>query len=188
MGSDVAKSNAVGFFTVVRSEQHGLFGGYLLLNRSGRPLEFHCTAPVKPNRAQEILYGPTLESYLFGEAIGATLLARGSTPVDFVCVELPAALALREFSPSPIALVVAPEADAAVAGAESLPLFRVDAAHERGLHRFRLGAHDVAVPRRYAADEPMLTTYYREVAETFDLQEPFVRIRGAIEEAQRGGR
>ena len=52
---------ALGFLTVVEHPQHGLFGGYLLLNHGGRPLEFHCTAPIKPNRAQEILYGPTLD-------------------------------------------------------------------------------------------------------------------------------
>ena len=188
MGSGDNRSSAVGFFTVVASEQHGLFGGYLLLNRSARPLEFHCTAPVKPNRAQEILYGPTLESYLYGAAIGAALLTKASMPVDFVCVELPAALAVREFSSSPVALVAAVEGSADAPAAESLPLFRVDAAHERGLHRFRLGTHDVAVPRRYADDEPALAARYREVVESFDLREPFKRIRGAIEEAQRGGR
>ena len=53
---------AIGFLTVTRDLEQGLFGGYLLLNALGRPLEFHCTAPVRPNRAQEILYGPTLDS------------------------------------------------------------------------------------------------------------------------------
>ena len=48
----------LGFLTVLEHPQHGLFGGYLLLNLAGRPVEFHCTAPVKPNRAQQILYGP----------------------------------------------------------------------------------------------------------------------------------
>jgi hypothetical protein len=59
-------SAALGFLAVVEHELHGLFGGYLLLNATGRPLEFHCTAPVRPNRAQQILYGPTLEPYLYG--------------------------------------------------------------------------------------------------------------------------
>src|SRR6266404_1210747 len=59
---DAASEAAVGFLTVVSSEPHGLVGGYLVLNALGRPLEFHCTAPVKPNRAQEILYGATLQS------------------------------------------------------------------------------------------------------------------------------
>ena len=65
---------AIGFLTVTRDVEQGLFGGYLVLNFLGRPLEFHCTAPVRPNRAQEILYGPTLDPYLVGERIGQALL------------------------------------------------------------------------------------------------------------------
>ena len=68
-----SKRLALGFLTVVEHPQYGLFGGYLMLNTAGRPLEFHCTAPIKPNRAQEILYGPTLEAFLYGEQIGQTL-------------------------------------------------------------------------------------------------------------------
>ena len=68
------KNEKLGFLTVVEDQKSGLFGGYLVLNSAGRPLEFHCTAPVKPTRAQEILYGPTLKSYLYGEQIGKTLL------------------------------------------------------------------------------------------------------------------
>ena len=63
----VPSSRLMGFLTVVEHPEFGLFGGYLLLNWAGRPLEFHCTAPLKPNRAQEILYGPTLEPFLYGE-------------------------------------------------------------------------------------------------------------------------
>src|SRR5688500_11494160 len=62
-----AAPQALGFLTVVEHDQFGLVGGYLILNSSGRPLEFHCTAPVKPSRAQQILYGPTLTPYLYGE-------------------------------------------------------------------------------------------------------------------------
>ena len=52
---DAKSKPALGFLTVVEHPQYGLFGGYLVLNLAGRPLEFHCTAPIKPNRAQEIL-------------------------------------------------------------------------------------------------------------------------------------
>ena len=74
---DAKSKPTLGFLTVVEHPQYGLFGGYLVLNTAGRPLEFHCTAPIKPNRAQEILYGPTLESFLYGEQIGQTLINQG---------------------------------------------------------------------------------------------------------------
>ena len=47
---DLKSQAALGFFTVLEHEQQGLIGGYLILNQAGRPLEFHCTAPVKANR------------------------------------------------------------------------------------------------------------------------------------------
>ena len=83
MSTDRAPSSpAYGFLTTVDSPTHGLFGGYLLVDPAGRPLEFHCTAPVKVSRAQQILYGATLQGHLHGRQIGATLIAEGSlTPL-----------------------------------------------------------------------------------------------------------
>ena len=82
---DSKSQPALGFLTVLEHEQHGLVGGYLILNLAGRPLEFHCTAPVKPNRTQEILYGLTLKPYLYGEQIGQTLLSKSKLSPVVVC-------------------------------------------------------------------------------------------------------
>ena len=57
----------LGFLTVIECARDGFVGGLLILNQLGRPLEFHCSVPVRPNRAQEILYGPTLCGFLCGE-------------------------------------------------------------------------------------------------------------------------
>ena len=46
---------SLGFLTVVDGGDTGCIGGYLVLNMGGRPLEFHCTAPVRANRSQQIL-------------------------------------------------------------------------------------------------------------------------------------
>ena len=75
--SDAKSLPSIGFLTIREYEELGLIGGYLVLNVNGRPLEFHCTAPVRPNRAQQILYGPTLEPFLFGEQIGQALVSKG---------------------------------------------------------------------------------------------------------------
>ena len=100
---------AIGFLTVIDHPQHGLFGGYLVLNLAGRPLEFHCTAPIKPNRAQQILYGPTLESFLYGEQIGSTLLGHAKTSPLVVCTDREPVLSLRDLVDMPVALVLPPE-------------------------------------------------------------------------------
>src|SRR4029079_15772537 len=109
MGDDAKSVPTLGFLTVVEHPQHGLFAVYLLLTMNGRPLEFHCTAPIKPNRAQESLFGPTLAPYLYGEQIGRTLLAKSSVEPLVVCTDLPAVLAVREHTSAPVALVLSSE-------------------------------------------------------------------------------
>ncbi len=180
--TDAKSRPALGFLTVVKHPQHGLFGGYLVLNLAGRPLEFHCTAPVKPNRAQEILYGPTLESYLYGEQIGQTLLAKATAEPLVVCTDLEPMLAVREFVPTPVALVAPAD--------EPERTIRIDGPHHAGptLALFQLGRNRLAVHAMREADRLAIGERLAAIADGFDLAEPFTRIREAIEEAQRGGR
>src|SRR5262245_5698135 len=105
--SSASQSPAVslGFLTVIENAELGFLGGYLLLNPAGRPLEFHCTAPVKPNRTQEILYGAALKPFLYGELIGQTLLAKSKLTPLVVCTDSPAVLAARDFTQMPLVLV-----------------------------------------------------------------------------------
>jgi len=93
----------LGFLTVVDRASYGLIGGYLILNTAGRPLEFHCTTPVRPSRAQQILYGPTLEPYLFGEQIGQSLLSKAKLEPLAVCTDRVEVLAVREYTAVPVA-------------------------------------------------------------------------------------
>ena len=183
-----SKSNyALGFLTIIEHPEHGLFGGYLVLNRAGRPLEFHCTAPLKPNRAQEILYGPTLEAFLYGEQIGQTLLAQAKSEPMLVCTDRRPMLAVRPYAAMPVALVLPGEQEpAADAAASDQRLLRFDAAHAQGpkLTVFQSGRNRLAVPERSDDDRRLITERLDELAASFDLAEPFQRIREAIEEAQ----
>lgn len=189
--------DVLGFLTVLEHDVLGLVGGYLLLNATGRPLEFHCTAPVKPNRAQQILFGPTLTPYLYGEQIGQTLLATGSHEPLAVYTDVERVLAVRDFVSPPVALVLG-EADETAGGASPLdrpgtaspsPVWRVDAAHRPGAHltQFTLGRNRLAVAAARDADRDAICTRLEHLA-TFDLREPFGRIREALEEAHKGNR
>ncbi|GEM_PF-626377 len=77
----------LGFLSVLTPSEVGFVGGYLVLNDVGRPLEFHCTTPVKPTRAQEILYGTSLKPYLFAEAIAPALAAKAKNQAALICVD-----------------------------------------------------------------------------------------------------
>lgn len=161
--------NTFGFLTVVETETHSLFGGLLLLNSSGRPTEFHCTAPVQPNRAQEILYGMTLRPYLFTEVIGRTLFESAKTPPLVAFVDVPLMLGIR------------PLVD--------LPLLYVDGANEKAepdrADSFAWEGQTLAVDANYPNDRETARSLWEHHACQFELAEPFDRIREAIEEAQR---
>jgi len=186
--SETNSEPALGFLTVVAHPQHGLFGGYLILNPLGRPLEFHCTAPIKSNRAQEILYGPTLEAFLYGEQIGRTLLKHGTHQPVLICTDRPAALCVREHIEVPVVLILPPEepADPPALPRDREKHFRLDAAHTQGPHliHFSCGRNRLAVPADAEADRRGIIERWGRWAESFDLAEPFGRIREAIAEAQ----
>lgn len=181
----------LGFLTVVENPDHGLFGGLLVLNVAGRPLEFHCTAPVKPNRAQEILYGDTLRPYLFGEQIGGTLLKKLKKQPALVCTDSEPVLAARSTTTSPLVLVDPDGAESESSSGETTTA-RIDRPHDtaapRGLMKFRAGSHALAVAKPFEQDRDKALGVYNQHCDDLDLSEPFARIREAIEEAQRAAR
>jgi len=187
-------ADALGFLTVLHHEQLGLVGGYLLLNTAGRPLEFHCTAPVKPNRAQEILFGPTLDAYLYGEQIGQTLIAKGSVEPLAVCTDVERVLSVRDYVKPPVALVLPVEGAGTDGAALVQPTktageWRVDIAHAATsrVSAFSLGSNRLAVPSARSADREAIESRLAAIA-SFDLAEPFERIREAVEEAHKANR
>jgi hypothetical protein len=189
MSSVESKSKpTLGFLTIIDHPQHGLFGGYLILNVLGRPLEFHCTAPIKPNRAQEILYGPTLEAFIYGEQIGQTLLKQSGIQPLMVCTDREPAMAVRQYVSRPVVLVLPPEQSVSIE--KDQRIFRFDRPHSGGpnLLTFELGRNRLALPARAEEDRHVVQEQLCELVETFDLAEPFGRIREAIEEAQQAVR
>jgi len=174
-GGTAAPPRAYGFLTAVESGTHGVFGGYLLVDPLGRPLEFHCTAPVKVSRAQQILFGSTLHSHLHGQQIGGTLLAEGTVTPEVVLTDLEPMLHVRSHTKLPVALVrvVSVNTPAAAAGSTL------------GTCSFTIGNASVSPHATDASREADLRERLEELAAAVDLCEPFERIRAAIDEAQR---
>jgi len=163
---------AIGFLSVHGSIDGGLWGGLLLLNPLGRPLEFHCTAPVKANRAQQILYGPTLAPFLYGEQIGATLSAQAKKSLAILFVAQPESLAMRPLVDVPVVL--------------ALPRHET-AREELDNHRFEtleVSGHQLGIHFAEPDDVQRIEQVCRDLQD-FDLLEPFERIEDALSEAQR---
>ena len=103
-------SENLGFLTVI-DQFSGLTGGYLVLNRTGRPLEFHCTMPLAPDKIQQILYGETLQPFLYGERIAQTLLQRSKLPVLSIFTNCAAVLPVQSLVSTAIIYVFGGEGE-----------------------------------------------------------------------------
>jgi len=150
---------AVGFYTVVQLDSIGFCGGYLTLNRLGRPTEFHCTLPVLPERAQSILYGESLRPFLHSEHLGPALLAKARTSAQLVLVDQVESLGVSQLIAECVAIVKYPR--------EST----VDPAVEPAL------SWRAAIPEQRDTIREWINSL------NLDLAEPFQRIRSAIQEA-----
>ena len=183
--SNRKSKNAVGFLTILESSEHGISGGYLLLNSTGRPIEFHCTAPVHPSRTQEILYGATLKPYLFGEIVGQTLLSQTQTEPLFVCTNVVEVATARPFVSYPIVVLLSEN------NVKSAPSLRIDGPTPGqpvpaplGMVSVQLMNQPAAVLADHPSDRQLMNDRCTDLHESFDFHEPFERIRDAVEEAQ----
>jgi hypothetical protein len=191
-----SQETTFGYLSVINSAEHGYFGGYLIIGPLGRPLEFHCTAPVRPSRAQQILYGPTLEPFLLGEQIAGTILAAAKLKPRLILANCEATLDVRSRISSPIVLLRAKVDSPAVADPTGSPVVIGDASigciskwtSNRWPHKsFIVGSHEFLVPIGFESDRDEATRLLTELIGHIDLAEPFDRIEEAIREAQRLG-
>ncbi|MBI1344856.1 hypothetical protein GC163_01055 [bacterium] len=155
----------LGFLTAVEDAERGMVGGLLVTNKFGRPLEFQCTTPVKPNRTQQILYGHTLRPYLLSEVVGKTLIDKISVQPHLVLVESEELLSLREFISIPVACLES--AETAAASADPL---------------MKLGKQHLRFANSAEPDRDSIRKASGQVPDTADLLEPFDRIREALAE------
>ena len=188
----------IGFFTIVERSDVGFTGGYLVLNAAGRPLEFHCTTPLRPNRSQEILYGPTLRSYVVGEQIGQALVAKSALQPLFVCTDILDGLSLNELVSFPVLLV--DDADSSQIERETGSPTRIDSAHRpsgvpmsnssvAGPHvKKRIGNRELVIQGGQVSSWEQASKVFSPFADSLDLLEPFNRIREAIDEIQKSSK
>lgn len=156
----------IGFLWVAHAEQ-GFIGGLLITNRQGRPLEFQCTTPVRPTRTHEILYGPTLEPFVYSELIGKTLVERVGIKPTVIIVQQDVLLCLRPEVQCPVFCLQGP-------GCELADQTLLD-----------LGKQQIRRHLEFARDEEHLATLRTLIPADADLTEPLERVRDALQETLR---
>lgn len=176
-GMEENKINTIslGFVTVRHHPTHGYFGGYLIVNSLARPLEFHCTLPVQPSRAQQILYGRTLQEFVCGEQIARALVAKAKGTPQVLFADTLSVLTLRHMQSIPIAVVDFPNKDTS---ALSLP--ECDREH---YYQFKALGKSFSVLPEFANDSEAIKNLFDSDKPPLDLLEPFGRIEEAIMEA-----
>ena len=158
-----------GFMTVVELPSLGHCGGLLIVSRIGRPVEFHCTAPVAVNRAQQIMYGETYSGFLFADQIGMALIDKTrERPSVFItdCAEM---LPLTELIDNPLVFAEPVDSKTDFDGS--------------GLECFDLSGQSVFCVNHRGTQATAISQGVQEFASRLPLDEPFERIRQAIEEA-----
>lgn len=176
--SDNGKGNSrrIGFLTAIELPQRGYVGGLLVTNHLGRPLEFQCTAPVKPNRTQEILYGPTLVPFLLGEVIGCTLVEKATVKPDLILTEQQEILELSDNIDVPVAYLK-PVND---------ETFHTDRL-EISTSAVQLGRQKIFLHSAHNNGQEAIKKLCEAVPQEADLHEPFERVRDALHEALQAG-
>ncbi len=172
--ADSAKPETLrlGFLTSLALAERSFVGGLLVTNHLGRPLEFQCTAPVRPNRTQEILYGPTLAPFLLAEVIGKTLVEKAAVKPALLLVEDPTLLELRRHIDVPVACLERTAGD----GEGTLPDWLGDAP------RLQVGSQTALFHPDFAHDREAIRGKAGLVPKEADVREPFGRVRDALQE------
>jgi hypothetical protein len=165
--NNAPREAAFGYLSTWDSQEHGCLGGYLIVSAFGRPLEFHCTAPLRTSRAQQILFGPTLWPYVLGEQIGGTLLGEAKLQPRIVIADHPATLCLR--------------------ARNDVPFVCLKAASSGSPREVCVAGSVFELPSGFECDREAVSESLTLLAQHVELGEPFERIREAIREAQRIG-
>lgn len=160
----------IGFITAIEPNDGGFVAGLLVTNHFGRPLEFQCTMPVRPNRTQELLYGPTLVPFVLGELIGKTLVEKTSVKPHLFVTDRPEMVELRAHVGVPVVCL----ADG------KLPL----TAQEREIS---LGDRKLRIHSEHAGDESIIEKRAADLLRRAEIVEPLERIREALNETMNTG-
>lgn len=174
MNKPISNSTAAyGFISVREFEGVGYCGGLLIVSHLGRPIEFHCSAPVVPNRAQQILYGQTYPTYLLCEQIGLALIEKAKVTPHLFLANQADLLALNSMIPTPVVVLAGTDKERGpVAQAELISFDQQQLWYQpRGV---RNSEHCLQT----------ITSLLDRFTKTLTLDEPFERIEKAIEEAQ----
>jgi hypothetical protein len=174
MASDAKSKLRLGFLTAVEIREHNYVGGLLVTDRFGRPLEFQCTTPVKPNRTQELLYGPTLVPFIIGELLGKALLDRIKIAPSILFTDRDEMLLLRPLIEIPVLSNAKESLEPKLNGLADVS--------ETSVPIVRVGKQKFAMNPDFSSDESLVAKITADLSDQADISEPLERVSEALRE------
>jgi len=181
----------LGFLTCTEFEGWGLCGGLLLLNTLARPLEFHCTLPVKVSRTQTILYGASLRAHVCGQVIGRALLDKAKASPQLLLTDCWDTAQLTENVPIPLVFVPPATAPTVVSTDPTAELPETPLAPPvppQPWQTLTVRGQDLWFtapdPSAGSASHRWIETTLTQFTDRHELAEPFERVRQAMTEAR----
>ena len=186
----------LGFLSAIGDVDNGFVAGLLVTNQFGRPLEFQCTTPVKPNHTQVLLYGPTLVPFVLGELMGRTLIEKVHLKPHLILTDCDEILELRNHISIPTACLVC-EGVRPVEQVEPTSrshsddgVFQQTAAGgspEESSRTVEIGGQTFRFHPGFSTDSSQLQQIAGESVVHIDLAEPLERVRVALDETRSAG-
>ena len=172
MSSADAQPAKYGFITIVEVPELGHAGGLLVLSPKGRPIEFHCTAPVAENKTQKILYGQTYPVFLFCDQIGSALVEKSRSKPELLVTDRSELMPLGKLSSTPVVKLC-----------QQIEANARDARDGLGSAGFDINGETVETDISDLQQAQWAEDACRAFAKSLPLIEPFERIKLAIDEA-----
>ena len=169
MSAADAQPAKYGFITIVEVPELGHAGGLLVLSPKGRPIEFHCTAPVVENKTQKILYGQTYPVFLFCDQIGSALVEKSRSKPELLVTDRAELLPLGKLSSTPVVKLC--------------QQIEADDLQTRPVAGFNINGETVQSEISDLEIAQWAEDACRAFAQSLPLVEPFERIKLAIDEA-----
>jgi hypothetical protein len=161
----------LGFLSIVHEVQ-AYYGGFLVTNAWGRPLEFRLTTSVQPTKVQRLLYGTTLREYICADLLAKTLLEKTTTYPGLVVTDCDAVLKLRSQVAVPIVWLAAQDHP------------QVPVLESSGCLITKTIAHALLCHADFAGEVSEVRKILKAV-DILDLEEPLGRVREALAEAKK---
>ena len=176
--SNVSQPGKIAFLGYMEFDSGASYRGAILITDDwGKPLEFRCTAPVKPNAVQRTLYGQTLLPHVLVELIGIPLLDSVQEHPEIIIIENNLFFDLRLKTETPVLRVRRQGADVKLTSEEGNKAKPVVISSDSG----KFDPVIMETHWQFAGDMDCSQTKLRELFGRWDLVEPFARLTASLE-------